>query len=400
MESVKLPDPHTVYQYLSPIASNGIPKRESAKIIDVGSHQFIDFFNSEILNNFVLDGGSTCRFFEGISGSGKSHLLRLIEDYSLDNGFVVCHTPLYKEQSFDRWDGITRHILENMCIRDNGREIIGFSKILEYVGQTKQLKRHEYRNEKLSHPCFQNAIVYALNRSSLDYRARLFLNDYLSGKKVSVREMKYAGLRRIKKPLSQRNAEQVLNTVLNSIYLLGLKGTILTFDETDNTWTRQQQHVPKKIQVAANMMRRFVDGCTSGEIMGTTAIFGVLPSFMIDCYHCYPALGQRIQNLSGPNVRPGWRWHLSTPIEINSHFIGIDNKTQQHTIFLDKAVERFWYLVKYCGGRTDGLEKELLEKGREVLQNNVGEHYRRDVIRALSTVCVNRIRESGEPENA
>jgi len=399
MNDIKLPDPQTVYHYLSPIASNGIPKRESAKIIDVGSDQFIDFFNSEILDNFILDGGSTCRFFEGISGSGKTHLLRLIEDYSLDKGFVVCHTPLYKEQSFDRWDGITRNILENMRIRDNGREIVGFPKILEYFGQTKQLKRTEYRNEKLSHPCFQNAIFYALNRSRLDYQARQLLGIYLSGKKVSVREMKFAGLPRIKKPLSQKNAEQVLNTVLNSIHFLGLKGTILIFDETDNTWT-PKQHVPKKVEVAANMMRRFVDGCTSGEIKGTTAIFGVLPSFMIDCYHCYPALGQRIQNLSGPDIRPGWRWHLSTPTGINSHFIGINNPIEQHKIFLEKAVERFGYLVKYCGGKTDGLEQELLDEGRKAVQNNVGEHYRRDVIRALSTVCVNRIRESVEPKNA
>src|SRR5690606_9620173 len=118
----------------------------------------------------------------------------LIEDYSLDRGYVVCHTDLYKERSFDRWDGITAHILANMHIRADNREINGFPKILEYLKNNKQLKRNEYRKIKLSHPCFQNAIEYTSDGNRLDARARGYLVRYLLGERMLVKNLKNAGL--------------------------------------------------------------------------------------------------------------------------------------------------------------------------------------------------------------
>lgn len=386
-----LADPDDVYKKLFSLSETGDPEPGAASIIDVGSEQFVDYIENEILDDFVSNGGSTCRFFEGSYGSGKTHILQLIEDRALEKGFVVCHIDLKHDLSFGEWDQITKHILENCYIKYNNRIIRRLPEILEALEHDEFLHKDGFDKIPLQHPCFQNAIQYAISRSSLDDNAWKTLRRYLLGEKVRVYELKEAGLKRVKKPLSKNNAEQVLNTALNSFYHLGLKGIILLFDETDRSWTSSRKPTPKRVTVAANLIRRFIDSCSFGEIAGTVAIFAVLPNFIIDCIDCYPPLGQRLEVQCNDYTKMSWRSSVLPVNGTNSYFLDVDNPVQQRQLFLEHTINKFKTLVEYCGGNIDRIENEFQTIGIQELQNWSGDEYKRAIIKALTTCSVDRI---------
>jgi hypothetical protein len=126
-----LPDPDTLYDVLFTLAQFGDPPEGAAPIIDVGTSEFMDYFDKELLASFIQEGGSTCRLFLGTYGSGKTHILQLIENIALEEGYVVCHIDLKKDLSFEHWDQITKHILENCYMKINGNKVKHFPEILE-----------------------------------------------------------------------------------------------------------------------------------------------------------------------------------------------------------------------------------------------------------------------------
>ena len=94
--------------------------------------------------------------------------------------------------------------------------------------------------------------------------------------------------------------------MLSGLSRLGLPGTLLLFDENESSFFARKSPT-RKLRTAANIMRRLVDGCTTGNLIGTAAVFAVLPNFLNECAHQYPALGQRLEM---PALRHGiaWRW--------------------------------------------------------------------------------------------
>ncbi len=71
METGLLPPSEKIRDILQSLSEVGDPKPGAANLIDVGSSDFINFFDNEILDSFIEKGGSTCRFFEGVYGAGK-----------------------------------------------------------------------------------------------------------------------------------------------------------------------------------------------------------------------------------------------------------------------------------------------------------------------------------------
>ncbi len=239
-----------------------------------------------------------------------------------------------------------------MYVVRNGQPIKRFPDILASVENDSAMHPDSLKEIQLSHPSFQNAIQLALHRSKLDTDSWEILRRYLIGERIAVAEFKKHGLKRIKKSITKNNAEKVLNTVLNSIHYLGFKGTIIIFDETDQdrNWLSQRRPVPKRVQVASNLIRRFIDACSMGEIKGTAAIFAVLPNFILDCAECYPALGQRLELFRENGDLISWRWPLLTTNDANEILSKVDNSIMQRQVFLDQASEKFYQIVEYYGG--------------------------------------------------
>lgn len=393
MDHPESPDPGKVKDLLFTLSETGTPRSGTAGVIDVGTGQFVDTVEKEVVDEYIARGGSTCMFIQGSHGSGKSHILQLIEDRALGEGFVVCRIELGEDLGFERWDQITKHFLENCYIRFGDRHIRNLPRIMEYLGDEGLVDLADFERTQMVHPCFKRAIQHAIDRSDLDEEAWRVLYRYLLGERVLVRDLRDAGLKGVRKSLTQNNAEQVLNTALNSIHCLGFRGVILLFDETDRNWLSSRKPTPRAVRIAANLIRRFIDSCSTGEIHGTLAVFAVLPNFIRDCMDCYPALGQRLEFQRENDGRIAWRWPILPVNGANSLFMNIDDPFEQRRIFLDNAKVRFRDLVEICGGTTDGIEEEFEERGLSELKKWAGEEYKRAIIKILASLSIARIDE-------
>jgi pantothenate kinase-related protein Tda10 len=59
------------------------------KIITIGRELWLDFFKEYYLNNFIYQGGSKVKVVVGSEGTGKTHLLRCIEQEARDQGYAT-----------------------------------------------------------------------------------------------------------------------------------------------------------------------------------------------------------------------------------------------------------------------------------------------------------------------
>jgi len=387
-----IPDKETLIELLEVLAENGTPKQGIAQIIDVGSNDFLDFVETELLDDFILKGGSTCRFFEGTYGSGKTHLLQLIEDLALKKGYVVCRIDLANDLSFEHWDQITKYILENCSMQINNKIIRKLPNVLFEIENLDGIKEEDLEISQLPHPGFQNAILYAIKSSVLDPEALDNLYRFLLGEKVTASVMKASGLRTVKNPLSVSNAELVLSTILNGFQLLGLKGWVLLFDETDKSWMLHTRSIiPRRIKNASNIIRRFIDSCALGRNRGVLAVFAVLPNFIADCKQCYPALGERLGLEMAEETDSAWRWPVLPISSVNSLYSFSKTEGEARESFLKKVAENFISIVNYCDGNSINLGQELLEIGIEQLEEHAGKDYKRAIIKAFAQCSIERI---------
>lgn len=388
-----LPPPEEIKDILRSLSEMGIPKPGAAHVIDIGSSDYLHFFETEILDGFIQKGGSTCRFFDGVYGAGKTHLLQLMEDVALHKGYIICHIELSKNIDFSRPNIITKHILEHCQANIDGQLIRGFPNIIEKATYENLIKSSSLDNVQLTHPCLQNAIKYAINRSTLDKEAWGLIYRYLLGEKILVRDFKRNTLTGIKTSLTEKNAEQFLETVLNAIHYLGFKGFVLLYDETERSWISNRIPTPKKVQIAANMIRRFIDSCSSGDVKGTIAIFAVLPNFIQDCIDCYPALGQRINIHSDFDGIYAWRWPVLPVHAVNSLTSINEDYTTQKENFYQAAQKKFTELVEYCGGNTNRIEQDFDDYAHDELNKWANEEYRRMLIKTMSEIALIRIED-------
>lgn len=373
-------DRDNIIAALEPVAQNGIPGPGTAHILDIGTDGYLRYFEKEVFEQLLLPGGSTCRFYEGSYGSGKTHLLDLLEDMGMEMGMTVTRIDLSQSQSLADWKLITSDLLENMCIKIDGEIVNSLPEILERLG-SKGVPASAFKNAIFPHAGFHNAMYYALNASSLNDMQLEALRTYLLGGKIGVTKMRGLGLKKVSSPLTEKNSEVILKTVFNGLYALGVKGNVVLFDENEKTLYTDRATPPKKLIIAANVIRRLIDGCASRSFQGTLFAFSVLPNFLEECARVYPALGQRLKvEYNGSRI---WRRPVLPIIDLNT--------TTESEEFLEKAVDKYVDMVKRCGGNIDGLKDSMMIQGNDVISLQSGSGYRRDLMKLLSLLALQKI---------
>lgn len=381
MAPYRLPEASAVYGALEHVAQYGILGHHDPRIFDVGTSDYVAHFEREVLE-FVARGGATCRFFEGSYGAGKTHLLRLLAASAAARGMATVRTDLSQELGLDNWQPITRTILDRIEVDLGHGPVRGLPHILDGLRQAGRADTTALKAAMLPHAGFKAAMLRAATIASRPDALR----RYLLGERVSAAELKREGIAGVKDPLSRRNAEQVLATVLGGLFRLGLPGTVVLFDENERTLNSTRATFPTKLITAANLMRRVIDSCTTGGLVGTAIVFAVLPGFLDNCALKYPALGQRLALPRGAVVTPAWRWPV----------LPLDAVTpdQEHEDFLDAAVERFSALMAHCGAAEEGLDEfadELYACGATVLGEQAGQGYRRPLMKQLASLVLDRL---------
>lgn len=376
---------------LEAMAQYGIPRADSAHWFDVGTGPYLDYFEQEVVDTFLAQGGATCRFFEGAYGAGKTHLLQLLKSMALRKGMIVASTDLSQAVKLEDWRQITEYIMQHMEAVVAGEHVRSLPSIMAAMSRAGLLQSEGLRRTSAVHPGYHNALYWASHAQHLEPAAWNCLQDYLLGKKVSVTEFRRYNLTGIKGQLSGRNAELVLKTLTNGLYLLGVPGVLLLFDENERTLTSSGSVPPKKHRMAANLMRRLIDGCTTGLLTGTGVLFAVLPGFLEHCSNAYPALGQRLQIVRGGLPRRAWR----VPIQM----IDKVNVIEDQQDFLREAIRMLIQHVQTLSDSIEGLQALLIQAGEHVLEQNVGMGYKRELMKALASVSLQYI-SSRESETA
>ena len=367
---------------LETMATSGVPPTARLDLFDVGSGPFLDVVEHELFDRLVSQGAATCRFVEGPYGSGKTHLLRLLTQRALDRGMAVLSAELSADLSVESWDAVTRFVLQRMQFRDGDRVVTGLPAVLRAIGE-RDIDLERVYGMPAPHPSFRNAMLYGLRADTLHMEAVSLLKRYLEGQRVAAGRLRSSGIRDVKDPLSWRNAEHVLNTALMTLYGLGVPGTVLAFDETERTLVTYGYTASRKVQIAANLMRRMIDACPTGRVFGALVVFAVLPDFLERSAMAYPALGQRLRTRLTVDQTP-WR---SPVLRVDD--VGI---VSDPCAFLEQAAARFSAIPNGLGdaGRRS-LQLELVRAGEAVLENHAGSGYRRPLMKQLAAVTLARM---------
>ncbi len=371
-------DKESIINTLEILTQHGHPNLDSVHWVDVGTDKYLSFFEKEILKSLIFKGGSTCRFFEGSYGSGKTHLLQLLHRSALKEGMVVVHTNLNHTDNSD-WQVITKLILKDMEANINGEVIRSLPEILAAACSSKMFNSKIIKKGNFPHPGFYQAMQYATRIPDSNPKAWSILRKYLLGEKVKVADFNKHGLTGIKNPLSSRNAEYVLKTILSGLYALGFPGTLLLFDETEKTLSASSRGPSIKMKTFANQIRRLIDSCSNGQLIGTVIVFAVLPGFLQDCTLSYQALGQRIR-IERDISQPVWR----SPVMPIEH-VNTVNTPQE---FLEQCIHKFESIVKQLDGNYPDFEHNAIRTGKRILSENAGLSYKRDLIKALAGLAL------------
>ena len=336
----------------------------------------------EILQKLVTPGGSTCRFFEGAPGTGKTPLTQLIEEAALRRTFAVARLDLSQALSLRDWTLVTRVILGSIVLEIDSDSFRGLPSILQRLSELRGINPDELETANLPHPGFRAAMMHALRPADLSDDASSLLSQFLLGERISATRLRRVGVRDVKNPLTARNSEQVLHTVFGGLHHIGLSGTVLLFDENDRTFDVGSA-TPNWVEISANKLRRLIDACFTGGLVGTAIVFTVLPGFLERCQLVYPALGERIRIVRSGPFPSSWRWPVLLVEAVNN----IDSPEE----FMGQAVELITGLVQGLSGDTDGIESELLKEGRLILRADASSGYRRALMKGLAASALTRL---------
>lgn len=371
-----------VLNALETLAAHGLPPNDHLELFDVGTAPYLDTIEHELLDDLVARGAATCRFIVGPYGAGKTHLLRLLRERALNRGMVVLSADLVDGMNVDHWDALTRFVLERMQLRVGDKTVTGLPAVLAELGpQAIDLQRLD--GMPTPHASFREAMLLGLEPDALPELALPWLHRYLEGQRITAGKLRQAGVSTVKDPLNPRNAEHVLNTVLMTLFALGVPGTLLAFDESETALTSRSYAASIRLQRAANLMRRLIDACPTGRMFGALVVFAVLPDFLSRSAYAYPALGQR---LSTPFTAAALPWR-SPVVRIDD--VGTATNPDE---FLDAAVERLVQITGTLGhDRGDELQELLMREGQDVLGAHAGTGYRRPLMKRLATVALDRM---------
>jgi len=378
---------YDIIALLEGIAQNGTDDVEIADLIDVGNQDYMNYLENEVIENLVAKGGATCKFIEGAYGAGKTHLLNLIYKMALTKGMLVSFTTLDSAVSLTDWKLVVEHILENVEYRYEGITYKSLPEILAFAGEKliDDGQKELLKSAKLPSSSFKNAILLALNKKNLNNKVWEVVKEYLVGRKVNVQTFKSLGINNIRATLSKSNAENILKTVLSSLHILGFKGVVLLFDENERILSSFGERVSRRNQLAANLMRRLIDGCSSGSLEGVLIVFSVLPDFISQVANKYEALAQRLQIVQGENKCTGWRLPLQKVDFVNT-------LSEDHQRFMDRMVEAYLRLAENFGISNNDFKKEVIETCNMVLRRNISSGYKRELAKTIATMMLERMR--------
>jgi len=297
------------------------------KAMTIGQELWLDFFNEYHLYNFIYQGGSKVKVVVGSAGSGKTHLLRNIEQDAREQGYATVFFSL-RDQQFKLNDLpmlykiIVSHIDKEELIRGLCRKtasVLGYDRN-KYDGSDRLLPQmveegmmqvtaeKEIRNttsqvfKDADFGSSFSAFTYTLVKERMIHGKNGNLPialRWLSGEKLERHERQSTYLF---EKLQKSNARYWLNSLVRLLKLAGWNGLVVLIDDVDVITGRSPDsarfsYTPNAIKDVCELIRQLIDDT---ELLNSfVLILSGRPSMLLDekrGFKSYEALWMRLQS--------------------------------------------------------------------------------------------------------
>lgn len=280
----------------------GLPPHRHARLYTSGDEDFLAKVRKRHLDPPPTAG--KIRFISGSWGSGKTHFFRLLTDEAFDAGYLVSTVELSAHESpFNKFELVLFSIIRNIAMPDDGPgtmqaapfgEVLRQALFAEAGGEDGDLPSAVTRlDERLYADLTIDVDVKRVVRAYWDTflgestdaavleERRGLLLQWFAGEAHKPTFRKEFGVQKV---VSKENARLILGSLVALIQLLGHKGLLILFDESEMTHSTMSK---SSLKQAHNNLLHLLNEV--GEIPGLFLIYAAVPEFFSD-----PRTGVRI----------------------------------------------------------------------------------------------------------
>ncbi len=243
-----------------------------------------------------LEGSFKTRYLNGNFGSGKTFILKILENRALKKNFAVSSVVLNEKNArFDKLENIYQSIISNLQIDGFQRGSLSLSEIISrwcsnYFGSDIHgIKKDVYKLTP-SDPYLGSILLSYYTKPEL----RLQILSWLMRENtVTASDKKGFGVRG---EIERSTCLNYLHGIGKLIKESGFTGWVIIFDEVESILRLQTQH---KLASLENI--RLLDDNQSASLVNSELIFAGTNEFFTSGIRSYKALESRIQSLSDLN---------------------------------------------------------------------------------------------------
>ncbi|GEM_PF-103502 len=296
---------------LESLGSSGKPPDRHLDAINVGNETYLRILDREYLEGLLPAGGATFRIVQAGFGAGKTHFLYCVRERAWKRGYAVADVVLSaRECPFDKSLSVYREVARLLAPPpedEDGLPREGLPSLLEDLclarieaqGEeaTRLWLREEVRRLPAADAAFREAVYrYMRAVADGDEEARHLLGAWLLGLDVPRSEHRALG---IYSRIHEGNAFPMLRSMTQLIPRLGLRGTVILFDEGD----RVMSLTASRSQRLMDNLRQIIDLCGQARFPSVMVLYAVPPEFLRNVVPDYPALHQRLSAVSPVSER-------------------------------------------------------------------------------------------------
>lgn len=349
---------------LGHLAANGTPPADGLAVsrLSVGLEASLERFAHETLP-FIANGGAELQFICGAYGRGKTHYLKALSHYARERHFVTAYVDCNDNRvAFGSMVETYRAIADGMTpLKDvSFFSNTGITKIIEaqFTGNGIKEQRALIDRVKADRALvadFRN-LVRAYCTAAVGGEGDEDLAEALEALlaatpsyRMPFRDLyrRYPDLPRPLGKLVPRNAAIWLRALLSLPQVLGYRGLLVCFDETETIL----QHSNQRRQIHLANIRTFIDHLAVGAFRGCAVYYAVADDFE-EMAKDLGALTQRIERVHVPEVKED-----RNPRAVSVYLDELTVPEPHDNRFFETLVQRILDI-----GRDAGLPPSTLER--------------------------------------
>lgn len=394
----------TAREMLGHLAAVGTPPADSVAIsrLSVGLDASLERFAQETLP-FIASGGGDLQFICGAYGRGKTHYLKALSHFARERDFVTSYVDCQEYQTpFRSMVETYRAIAVGMTPPRDGPffSTTGITKVIEsaFAEATEQRTLIErVKADRALVADFRNLVraycAAAVMAESDEYLAEC-LEKILAATPTYIRSRElYRKYPELPKPLGRlgrRNAAIWLRALLSLPQVLGYRGLLVCFDETETVLQRGSR-LQRQTQLAH--IRTFVDHMAAGAFRGCAVYYAVAEDFVERATNL-GALAQRIDRVHVSDIAGCNGGRVRNPRAVSVYLDELTMPDTKDPDFFKTLAQRIVDLGDEAGlssQDSDQLMYEFEEIAGQYAEENINEGEVREFVKNVADRIVQHL---------